>query len=156
MSAATKPPKKPTGRPSHYTPEKASEVVRRVGSGEPLARVCRDDHMPALRTFYDWMERDAELSAQFARARETGEEIIAASALDIADAPPPLTAFGSVDGGAVQHAKLRIETRLKLLAKWNPKKWGDRVQSDVKVTGLGDVLAALDGHALKPVRNEQD
>ena len=27
----------------------------------------------------------------------------------------------------VQRSKLRIETRLKLLAKWNPKKWGDRI-----------------------------
>jgi hypothetical protein len=26
------------------------------------------------------------------------------------------------------HRKLQIETRLKLLAKWNPKKYGDRVQ----------------------------
>jgi len=25
------------------------------------------------------------------------------------------------------HRKLQIETRLKLLAKWNPKKYGDRV-----------------------------
>jgi hypothetical protein len=27
----------------------------------------------------------------------------------------------------VQRSKLRIETRLKLLAKWNPKKYGERV-----------------------------
>jgi hypothetical protein len=28
----------------------------------------------------------------------------------------------------IQRSKLRIETRLKLLAKWNPKKYGERVQ----------------------------
>jgi hypothetical protein len=28
----------------------------------------------------------------------------------------------------VQRSKLRIETRLKLLAKWSPKKYGERVQ----------------------------
>jgi hypothetical protein len=27
----------------------------------------------------------------------------------------------------IEHRKLRIETRLKLLAKWNPKKYGDRL-----------------------------
>lgn len=84
--------------------------------------------MPALRTFYGWMERDAELSARFARAREAGFDVIAASTLEIADQPPPTTAFGNIDGGAVQHAKLRIETRLKLLAKWDPKRYGDRVE----------------------------
>ena len=45
----------------------------------------------------------------------------------------------------MQHAKLRIDTRLKLLAKWNPRKWGDKlavggaedlpaIRSDVLVT----------------------
>jgi hypothetical protein len=33
-----------------------------------------------------------------------------------------------LDREHVQRSKLRIETRLKLLAKWNPKKWGDRLQ----------------------------
>jgi hypothetical protein len=27
-----------------------------------------------------------------------------------------------------KRSKLRIETRLKLLAKWNPKKWGDKLE----------------------------
>jgi hypothetical protein len=35
----------------------------------------------------------------------------------------------------IEHRKLRIETRLKLLAKWNPKKWGDKTQVDMNVTG---------------------
>jgi hypothetical protein len=39
--------------------------------------------------------------------------------------------MGQVDSGSVQHAKLRIETRLKLLAKWNPKTWGDRVTQEI-------------------------
>lgn len=32
-----------------------------------------------------------------------------------------------LNGDHVQRSKLRIETRLKLLAKWNPKKWGDKL-----------------------------
>ena len=36
------------------------------------------------------------------------------------------------------HRKLRIDTRLKLLAKWNPKKWGDRMALD---HGVQDNLA---------------
>ena len=35
------------------------------------------------------------------------------------------------------HRKLQIETRLKLLAKWNPKKYGD------KVTHSGDASAPI-------------
>lgn len=115
------------GRPDEYDQVLFDEVIRRLSGGEPLAAICRDEHMPSLRSVYRWKDRNYENLARFAHAREDGEEIIAASIMDIADAPPPLTAMGSTDGGAVQHAKLRIETRLKLLAKWNPKKWGEKL-----------------------------
>lgn len=47
----------------------------------------------------------------------------------------------------VQRSKLRIETRLKLLAKWNPKKWGEKVdlnhggQADNPIKTLVENLA---------------
>ena len=98
-----------------------------------------------LTTWYDWCNARPELAARIARARDEGEEVILADTLGIADELPPLTAMGATDGGAVQHAKLRIDTRLKLLAKWNPRKWGDKlavggaedlpaIRSDVLVT----------------------
>lgn len=45
--------------------------------------------------------------------------------------------FPSTDHDVIQRAKLRIDTRLKLLAKWNPKKWGEKVD----VTSGGESLA---------------
>jgi hypothetical protein len=79
------------------------------------------------------MYRNEELSAAIARAREVGYDKMAEEVLEIAD---------NVKWGQVQimddkgttirtedmlgHRKLQIETRLKLLAKWNPKKYGDR------------------------------
>jgi len=89
--------------------------------------VCRDIGLK-LSTFYEWMEKDPELAARFARARKSGFDIIAESLLDIADAPPPLTQQGVTDSGAVQHTKLRIDTRLKLLAKWDPKRYGEKLE----------------------------
>ena len=35
---------------------------------------------------------------------------------------------------AIQRSKLRVETRLKLLAKWSPEKYGDKKQVDVQQT----------------------
>jgi hypothetical protein len=90
---------------------------------------------PYWRTVYGWMERDEDLSAHIARAREIGYDLMAEECLAIADTPK----FGQkqvmTDDGTsttvedmLGHRKLQIETRLKLLAKWNPKKYGDRVQ----------------------------
>lgn len=127
---ATKTPKK-MGRPSKYTPQIAREIVERLSEGIPLWEICRDDHMPAWRTIYDWMERDAELSAWIARARELGQDAIAEDCLRIIDQEPTkVISEGGIryDSAFVQWQKNRVEQRLKLLAKWNPKRYGDRVQ----------------------------
>lgn len=126
-------PKK-TGRPSKYTPELAAEIARRLSEGEPLRQICRDEHMPHWTNMYEWMAQDPELSVRIARAREAGYDKMAEECLELADTPK----FGtkqieSEDGITVTredmlgHRKLQIETRLKLLAKWNPKKYGERL-----------------------------
>jgi len=131
---------KPTGRPSTFTDDKFAEIVERISNGEPLAQVCRDEHMPALRTVYDWMEERPNLSARFARAREAGYDMIAVDTLQIADDSrndymEKLSRSGdeqavkamAFDAEHVQRSKLRIETRLKLLAKWDPKRYGEKL-----------------------------
>jgi hypothetical protein len=133
-SAQENPPqaaKPKIGRPSKYTPQIAKEIVERLSQGIPLWEICRDDHMPAWRTIYDWMERDAELSAWIARARELGQDAIAEDCLRIIDEEPTkVISEGGIryDSAFVQWQKNRVEQRLKLLAKWNPKRYGDRVQ----------------------------
>ena len=77
------------------------------------------------------------VDVQHARAREAGEEWLAAQCLAIADTPVEgvevtTKANGDVEekrGDMLGHRKLQIDTRLKLLAKWNPKKWGDKIES---------------------------
>lgn len=103
------------GRPSTFSEEKAGEILERVASGEPLAQVLRDPGMPRLSTWYDWVRKDDELAGRFGRAREAGFDHIAAECIEIAD-------FG---GNDPQLARVRIETRLKLLAKWDPRRYGD-------------------------------
>ena len=133
-------PKK-TGRPSKYTPEIAQQIVERLSNAEPLRQICRDGHMPAWQTIYDWMYRDDALGAKgvglskaIARAREIGYDKMAEECLELADTPHfGIKQIESEDGITVTredqlgHRKLQIETRLKLLAKWNPKKYGERL-----------------------------
>jgi hypothetical protein len=135
---------KPTGRPSKFSQALADEIVERVSNGEPLAPVCRDLGL-GLTTWYQWCKDRPDLSEAIARAREAGEEIIAADALRIIDEEPSLniTQFGSsYDSSSVTWAKNRAELRLKLLAKWNPRKWGDKI-----AVGGADDLPALQSQA---------
>lgn len=132
------------GRPSLYTAEVVEAICERLSEGEPLAQICRDEDMPAARTVRDWIAERPDVSAAIARAREDGEDRIAADCLEIADDgsrdyKPNEDGREVVDHDHIQRAKLRIDTRLKLLAKWNPKKYGERT------TVAGDPEAPLQG-----------
>lgn len=128
-----------TGRPTLYTPELFEGICERMAKGEPLAVICREDGMPHPSTVRDWANGDEALSRRFGRAREDGEDAIAADCLKIADDGTNDTTI--VDGMSllnsehIQRSKLRVETRLKLLAKFNPKRWGDKVEVDNKHSG---------------------
>lgn len=122
------------GRPSSYSDELAKEICDRLSKGEPLARICRDEHMPCDDTVRNWADKDEAFSRAIARAREAGFDFLAAECLEIADDGSADYKLSDregrdivVDSEHIQRSKLRIETRLKLLAKWDPKRYGDRL-----------------------------
>jgi hypothetical protein len=136
---ASEAPKK-TGRPSKYTPELVAEICERLSAGEPLRQICRDDRMPHWTRMYDWLSQDPDLSLRVARAREAGFDALAEEALEIANTPftgqKKVFSSGAEEGkdsvtvteeDMLGHRKLQIETRLKLLACWNPSKYGNKV-----------------------------
>ncbi len=137
----SKKPKVRTGRPSKYTPELVEEIAERLAKGETMSSICRCEDMPGRVTVYDWMALYPIVAEQIARAREDGHDFIAEDCLNIADDNGKDTRILDdgrevTDADVVQRAKLRIETRLKLLAKWNPKKYGDKMD----LTSGGDKL----------------
>jgi hypothetical protein len=136
IDAVHKLPKK-NGRPSKYTPELATEICYRLSNGEPLRQICRDIHMPAWTSVYAWGARDAELSERIARAREAGQDAIAEEVYALVEREPERILSeggGRVDAGYVQWIRVQADIKLKLLAKWNPKRYGDRVA----LTGAAD------------------
>lgn len=115
------------------SPEIRERIITGISEGIPLAVICREDGMPSVTTVWNWEQEDAQLSESIARARLIGFDAIAAEALRIADTPvigEEIT--DSEDGRTIKradmlgHRKLQVETRLKLLAKWDPKRYGDR------------------------------
>jgi hypothetical protein len=111
-----------------------TEICDRISDGTPLRAICREEGKPNWRTVYLWLEEDPEFNAHFAHAREIGYDAIAADALLIADTPQEGVKYEDGPLGSKEvredmlgHRKLQIETRLKLLAKWSPKKYGDKV-----------------------------
>lgn len=133
------------GRPSKYTPELVAEICERLSNGEPLAQICRGEHMPDPATVWRWKSEDNSIAQDIARARELGFDAIADETLSIADDGTndwmERNGFDQLNGEHVQRSKLRVETRLKLLAKWCPKRYGDQLS----IEHTGTVRAVLGG-----------
>jgi hypothetical protein len=102
------------------------EICDWISEGKTLRDYCRQDGKPKYAVIYDWLREDDVFAESYARAREAGHDIIAESILTIVDEMPPPTEKGGTDAGFVSWQKNRAWTRLQLLAKWNPKKYGDQ------------------------------
>lgn len=70
--------------------------------------------MPKKSTVAEWRKKDEAFDGRVARARDDGFDAVADRCVEIAD--------DSKD------ARLQVETRLKLLACWDPRRYGNKAQ----------------------------
>lgn len=126
-----------------YTKDIGDRICAMVAEGTTLAEIGRMPGMPARPTIYEWLKQQPEFAAAMDIARDLGADAIAEEALRIADTPEEGVEYeiGS-DGDTKEkrsdmlgHRKLRVDTRLKLLAKWHPKKYGEKLTAEH--TGAG-------------------
>ena len=118
------------GRKSSFDRKIADSILDSLREGIPLAEVCRTPGFPHPSTWREWCDKDETLAIAYARAREDGFDAIAQECLDIADATERDSIATEQGERAntewISRSKLRVETRLKLLAKWDPKRYGER------------------------------
>lgn len=104
------------GRPTLRSEDIVSEMIFRLSEGETLRRICRDDHMPAFVTVMAWQRADEDFKTSLAYAREDHTHAIAEDCEEISDR-------GDMDP---RDRQVRIDTRLKLIEKWNRKDYGQK------------------------------
>ena len=150
------------------SPERRAEIIDAViagiSRGTPLTVVV--EAMQAARpSVYRWLSADPEVQAAIGYARDLGYDWIAHECLEIADdgrndwmerQDRDGEVIGwQVNGEHVLRSKLRIETRLKLLAKWDPRRYGDtkhvEIDAEVNVTQrhVVDSRSLTDGAVLR-------
>jgi hypothetical protein len=135
-----------TGRPCSWTQEIEDEILTRLSSGEPLTKICLDQHIPAESTIYRWEDHVEGFSEKVTRARERSADHYSHQIIDIADEECTMTVdIVQADGGSVskictdlagvQRNKLRVDTRIKLMQMLKRKTYGEKAQIDMNVTG---------------------
>ncbi len=110
-----------------YTTELGDKICQRLASGESLITICDTEGMPSKSTVLLWVvkgdrgeEPYVSFSDQYAHAREAQAESIMDEVVYISD--------GS---GDVNRDRLRVDTRLKAMARMHPKKYSERLDQTI-------------------------
>jgi hypothetical protein len=122
------------GRPSEFSDQIADVICVRIADGEGLRSICQDKAMPDRSTVFRWLAQKREFRDQYARAREAQADLLFDEILEIADnADGDIMVVKQQDGSTatrvnhenIHRAKLRVDARKWVVAKLQPKKYGD-------------------------------
>jgi hypothetical protein len=122
--------------PSIFTDALALEICERIAGGASLKSICEKvDGMPGYATVRRWELTNKEFGEQVRKAREIGCHLLGEECLEIADqAQQTIEHITDPDGtrrvinnDTIAQSRLRIDTRMKLLSKWLPLVYGDKV-----------------------------
>lgn len=120
------------GRHSIYTPETAQFILDQLAQGESLRSICALPTVPSRSVIYDWITENVDgFSDRYARARDIGLDVVAEEVMQIADEEVGCLENGATDSGAVAHKRLRFDARRWYLSKLAPKRYGDKVTTEV-------------------------
>lgn len=120
----------------------------RLEAGEALASICRDEGMPAVRTFLEWADEKEEVAAAYSRALEARAEWFAGEHDRIR--------VTAVDRDTAAAARVQLSALEWRMSKMAPKRYGDRL--DVNVDHTLDLGSAIDRgrQRLLDARREDD
>lgn len=131
------------GRPTTFTKELGDHICDWISKGGSLRKLCKQDDMPDISSVILWVvkgnrhvEEYKDFSIQYQQAQDDRTEVWAEELNEIADdsdADYIFTDDGKriTNSEAIARSKLRVDTRKWLLSKLRPKKYGDRVTTEV-------------------------
>jgi hypothetical protein len=143
-----------SGRPSLYTPELGDKICEKLAEGKSMRYISRLKSMPSMTTLFKWLREIPEFTQQYEKAKIECHNAWFEETMDIPDnqvgnpllndeGEPIMDENGNpvmhVDAAAIQHARLRVDTRKWALSKIMPKKYGDRVTQDVNINNYTEL-----------------
>lgn len=135
---------KPPAKHGKKSPELITAILDEISTspGVSTTTICKK-HNLNIGTWMEWLEKDEGIATQYARAKEFQSELMAEEIIQLADECMPgertkTKSDGTIEtttGDMVERSKLRVDARKWVAARLLPKKYGDRIQQDVSLTG---------------------
>jgi hypothetical protein len=127
-----------------------TEIANRLGSGETLVSICKDEGMPGYRTVTRAVMQDDELFEIYRKGRLMQAEFYADHINELAMAPLPDDVDPRMLNAEVQRRRLEVDTLKFTMGKLQP--WGLRdkkedapAQQSITISWQGnEVLAEAD------------
>jgi len=115
--------------------EKAQAIVAEIAdTGKSLRSVCESNEVKPS-TFLLWVSNDSALAEQYARAMQVRADTHFSEIVEISDKQEIGTVETAKEWGTeiktadmVEHRKLRIDARKWVIARMNPRKYGDKLE----------------------------
>ena len=121
-----------------YIPEQKETIFKTIfeiiESGKSLRYALKEVSLSSS-TFFIWIDEDVEKSKQYARVTELRAEALLDEMFDIVDETSQDTITTDKgqeipNGEWMQRSRLRYDARKWLVSKLNPKKYGDKIQTE--------------------------
>jgi len=103
-------------------------ICEEMARGKSLRSICNAKGMPDRRTVEKWLSRNAKLQAQYRHAMQLREDHYFDEIVDIADSKAD-----------PQKTRVQIDARKWVLARMNPKKYGDKFTQELTGADGGPV-----------------
>ena len=123
-------------RTTSYNEKIVKVICDRLAGGESVLQMCKDEHMPAARTVYMWLldvSGKRDFIDRYEAAKLVQAEAMHDELLNIADSANQDYALDEngeptqINHENINRSRLRVDTRKWLLARMNPKKYGDKI-----------------------------
>jgi hypothetical protein len=131
-----------------YSPKIASRILERIAAGESLRSICKENSMPSFQSVLAWASDDKDgFRDKYTLAMDVRAQGLFDEMLEISDSALPAAtgAPGTGEAGArVAAIKLKVDTLKWILAKMQPKRYGDKITQEISGPDGGPVRTESD------------
>lgn len=130
---------------STYTPELGAAFCAAMASTtDSIATICKRKGMPSKATVFRWKAEIAEFAKMYEAAKVEQLYCGIEECTEIADKAKKTPE-------AIAHAKLRIDTRIKVAQRLKPKEFGDKITNELTGPDGGPVqIAKIERVVIRP------
>lgn len=122
--------------PRNWTDELKSELCRRIAEGETILAIAGKAGFPSQAAVYSELRRDPDFVKEYELAREWQLTAWEDQIIEIAnDSSKDRLPDGRIDCDHISRMKLLVHTKMWVMARRAPKRYGDRISTELSGPG---------------------